>query len=392
VIRKLKVKFVASMMTILFIIFAALIGGINITNHRIIEYQISSLLEIYAAEHNSTSLSNHRFNIIEFSLVRLDADNQIIEITNESNLPMEGEALKAFIEKISDMDKETGSIDGYQFYVRKETYGKVISFTNESSIMAYSTRLLKVSLFGGSIALLILLVISILLSNWMIKPVKDTFEKQKQFVSDASHELKTPISVIGANADVLEHEIGENKWLSYIKSETSRMSKLVNSLLTVARLDDSKRKYNFTEFNLSKAVLNVALPFESTAFEAKIDFRLSIDDNITYKGQKEEIMQLTAILIDNAIKHTDTSGVVEISLKQLSNKKILEVYNTGLGINHWEKSKIFERFYRSDKARSRTSESYGLGLGIAKSIVRNHKGKIDVQSLEGKWAKFIITL
>lgn len=391
-IRKLKVKFVASMMTILFIIFAALIGGINITNHRIIEYQISSLLEIYAAEHNSTSLSNHRFNIIEFSLVRLDADNQIIEITNESNLPMEGEALKAFIEKISDMDKETGSIDGYQFYVRKETYGKVISFTNESSIMAYSTRLLKVSLFGGSIALLILLVISILLSNWMIKPVKDTFEKQKQFVSDASHELKTPISVIGANADVLEHEIGENKWLSYIKSETSRMSKLVNSLLTVARLDDSKRKYNFTEFNLSKAVLNVALPFESTAFEAKIDFRLSIDDNITYKGQKEEIMQLTAILIDNAIKHTDTSGVVEISLKQLSNKKILEVYNTGLGINHWEKSKIFERFYRSDKARSRTSESYGLGLGIAKSIVRNHKGKIDVQSLEGKWAKFIITL
>jgi len=392
VIRKLKVKFVASMMTILFIIFAALIGGINITNHRIIEYQISSLLEIYAAEHNSTSLSNHRFNIIEFSLVRLDADNQIIEITNESNLPMEGEALKAFIEKISDMDKETGSIDGYQFYVRKETYGKVIAFTNESSITAYSTRLLKVSLFGGSIALLILLVISILLSNWMIKPVKDTFEKQKQFVSDASHELKTPISVIGANADVLEHEIGENKWLSYIKSETSRMSKLVNSLLTVARLDDSKRKYNFTEFNLSKAVLNVALPFESTAFEAKIDFRLSIDDNITYKGQKEEIMQLTAILIDNAIKHTHTSGVVEISLKQLSNKKILEVYNTGLGINHWEKSKIFERFYRSDKARSRTSESYGLGLGIAKSIVRNHKGKIDVQSLEGKWAKFIITL
>ena len=391
-IRKLKVKFVASMMTILFIIFAALIGGINITNHRIIEYQISSLLEIYAAEHNSTSLSNHRFNIIEFSLVRLDADNQIIEITNESNLPMEGEALKAFIEKISDMDKETGSIDGYQFYVRKETYGKVIAFTNESSITAYSTRLLKVSLFGGSIALLILLVISILLSNWMIKPVKDTFEKQKQFVSDASHELKTPISVIGANADVLEHEIGENKWLSYIKSETSRMSKLVNSLLTVARLDDSKRKYNFTEFNLSKAVLNVALPFESTAFEAKIDFRLSIDDNITYKGQKEEIMQLTAILIDNAIKHTHTSGVVEISLKQLSNKKILEVYNTGLGINHWEKSKIFERFYRSDKARSRTSESYGLGLGIAKSIVRNHKGKIDVQSLEGKWAKFIITL
>jgi len=226
----------------------------------------------------------------------------------------------------------------------------------------------------------------------MIKPVKDTFEKQKQFISDASHELKTPISVISANADVLENEIGHNKWLSYIKSESTRMNKLVNHLLTLARLDDAKHTYHFTEFNLGKTVLNVALPFESTAFEANIDFSLSIDDRIQYNGQKEEIMQLTAILIDNAIKHTDAGGTVKVTLKQLSGKRFLEVYNPGQGIARKEKSKIFERFYRSDEARSRSLESYGLGLSIAKSIVRNHKGKIEVQSLEGEWAKFTVTL
>ena len=391
-IRKLKVKFVASMMAILIFIFAGLIGAINYSSHNIIEYQISSFLEAYADESIDYSFDDHRFNFIEFYTVRLDSNNQITEVVNNTDLPMEDEDLEAFAKNVLDTNEESGVLNGYQFYVGKGSTGKVIVFTKESTVMAYSSRLLKVSLWGSSIALLILFFISILLSNWMIKPVKDTFEKQKQFISDASHELKTPISVISANADVLENEIGHNKWLSYIKSESTRMNKLVNHLLTLARLDDAKHTYHFTEFNLGKTVLNVALPFESTAFEADIDFSLSIDDRIQYSGQKEEIMQLTAILIDNAIKHTDAGGTVKVTLKQLSGKRILEVYNTGQGIARKEKSKIFERFYRSDEARSRSLESYGLGLSIAKSIVRNHKGKIEVQSLEGEWAKFTVTL
>jgi len=398
-IRQLKIKFIATMMIILSLIFTAIIGGINTVSHVASEYQISSVLRIYADNDgilpdalDSGLVNSRAFDIMQCFSIKMDAGGQITEIINDFNLPIEEMDLDSFIGSALSMNTESGSFDSYRFYLQEKGYGKIIVFTDISILTDYSKRLLKIGVLGGIMGLLVLFIITLFLSNWMINPVKEAFEKQKQFVSDASHELKTPIAVINANADVLENEIGENKWLTYIKSESHRMSQLISGLLSLAKLEDSKQKYSFIEFNLSKAILSIALPFESTAFESKIDFQLSIEENITYKGQKEEIMQVAAILIDNAMKHTNDGGLIKVSLKQPSGKRILEVYNTGKGISRQEKNKIFERFYRVDEARSRDSESYGLGLSIAKSIVKNHKGKIDVQSEEGKWVRFTVTL
>ena len=234
-------------------------------------------------------------------------------------------------------------------------------------------------------------IISLLLSKWIVKPVKESFEKQKRFISDASHELKTPLTIISANADVLEEDIGENKWLNYIKAEALMMNSLVNKLLTLARLESVSNKESFSKINFSKIVMGAAMPFESIAFESGISLNYEIDNDIYIFGDEYELKQVVAILIDNAIKHTENKGHIIVSLKHSRNKVILKVMNDGEEIAIDDREKIFDRFYRGDESRNRDDKRYGLGLAIAKAIVENHKGKIKVEGIGG-WTEFVITL
>ena len=245
----------------------------------------------------------------------------------------------------------------------------------------------------GGVTVLIFFGLAVSLSFWLVRPVKITLDKQKLFISNASHELKTPIAVIKANADVLEAEIGENKWLSYMKIDSARLGELVDELLELARLDDkSGHKLKFEEFNLSELVLQTALPFESRMFEMGKKYETDIQPNIFYKGDISAIKHILSILIDNALKYSDENGEISVRLYMRSNKKIIEVYNTGIGIPKDKLDKIFERFYRVDEARSSQEGGYGLGLSIAREIVYRHKGSISVQSEYGKWVRFIVVL
>ena len=253
-------------------------------------------------------------------------------------------------------------------------------------------RLIKTTILIGSVSFILLSVLVVFLSRKSIEPVQKAFEKQKQFISDASHELKTPLTIISANADVLAGEIGDNKWLNYIQSQAYRMSLLVNDLLNLTRLENNSADMTFSEFNLSQAVLNTALPFECQAFEAHKIFNVDVEKNITIVASERHCKQLFAIFIDNAIKHSDENGEIKVSLKKSGDKKIFSVYNTGSGIRDDEKEKIFERFYRSDDSRSRSTGGYGLGLAIAKSIIDYHKFKLSVENIQGKYIKFIITM
>jgi len=289
-------------------------------------------------------------------------------------------------------DKTSGTLNGYRYLIVDKPYGELLVFVDQRISNAMSDRLLTTSLIIGSITLFVLFFVSLFLANLMVKPVEEAFEKQKRFISDASHELKTPLAVISVNAEVLAGDIGTNKYLSYIQSESTRMNTLVNNLLTLARLDASKNNSVFSTFDLSNAVESIALTFESTAFEAHKNYALKITEDLSYFGDANQIKQVVAILIDNAIKHADENGLVEITLKPVGDKLQLEVLNTGAGIPDDQQDKIFQRFYRYDESRSKTTGGYGLGLAIAKSIVAEHQGKIKVNSEVGSWARFIVIL
>jgi signal transduction histidine kinase len=209
-------------------------------------------------------------------------------------------------------------------------------------------------------------------------------------VSDASHELKTPLAVIEANSDVLASKVGDNKWITYIQNEVQSMNKLVNDLLTLAKME-STNNVSMQKFDLSKEVQMATSVFESMIFEKRIELETNIIDGISFNGDREDIKHLVSILLDNAIKHTMEGKKIIVSAQNEKGEIRIVVKNQGEPIPIEEQDRIFERFYRADKARSRSEKRYGLGLAIAKEIVSKYNGSIGVNSKDG-YTSFIVKL
>ena len=326
---------------------------------------------------------------IDFFIIMADKDGKYLDIRNSD---MTEEVAQQYIDKILDSNAVSGMANNYQFCVEKKSNGTLIVFTDKSGEMNMMKKLKRITVIVGSISVVILSALGYFLSGLIVKPISTAFDKQKQFISDASHELKTPLTVISANADVLAGEIGENKWLTYIMDQTDRMNVLVNDLLNLTRLENNSHDFIQSEFDLSKAITNTALPFECQAFETNKNFVLNIDDGIRTTGSEQHIKQMAAIFIDNALKYSKDGGTVRVSLTTENGRPVFSVYNTGKGVKDSEKDKIFERFYRSDASRNRATGGYGLGLAIAKSIIDKHKFKVSVDNIEGKSICFIVTM
>ncbi len=229
----------------------------------------------------------------------------------------------------------------------------------------------------------VLVVVLYGVSYKILKPVEDSIEKQRQFVSDASHELKTPIAVISANADVLKSSVN-NRYLDSIKNQTDRLGHLVGDLLTLSKIDEGSISLIKSEFNISKEIEKVVLPFEAFAFEKGKTFDLNIEQNISYFGDLESVKKITAILIDNAVKHSDKNSTIKINLSKDGNRTILSVFNNGSQVENTQSHRVFERFYRADESRSRESGGTGLGLAIAKSICDMNRWKISANSIKNE--------
>ncbi|WP_123042468.1 sensor histidine kinase [Cohnella candidum] len=249
----------------------------------------------------------------------------------------------------------------------------------------------------GFAMLIIIYFTSRFFANRSIQPVREAFNKQKQFIADASHELKTPLAVINTNADVLlanddDTIRNQSKWLHHIKSETERMKTLTNDLLYLTEMDDAKTGMIHANFNLSEAVEGVLLTMEAVVFEKELSLDYEIEPNLTVRGNMEQIKQVAMILLDNAIKYTPPKGSINLTLRKRHNDVQLMVANTGDGIPPEHLGRIFDRFYRADPSRSRKHGGYGLGLAIAKSIVEQHKGKISAKSVVGERTTFYVQL
>jgi signal transduction histidine kinase len=216
----------------------------------------------------------------------------------------------------------------------------------------------------------------------VFQPIVESNLKQKQFISNASHELKTPLAVISANADVLK-QAGDNTWLSNIRSQTNRMNVLVGDMLTLAKMDEGKINLINTAFSLSELVVNSTLPFDAVAFEKGKTIDVDVDENVNIVGDEESAKKIINILLDNAVKHADERGEIKVSLKKENGRIALTVFNSGSLVPNIDSSKVFERFYRGDSSRARESGGSGLGLAIARGIADANKWKISAESQYG---------
>ncbi|MBP3808728.1 MAG: HAMP domain-containing histidine kinase [Eubacterium sp.] len=258
-----------------------------------------------------------------------------------------------------------------------------IIIINDASIAKKLRTLLVESLAIFIVIELLLIFISRLLTGWITKPAKEALERQKEFIADASHELKTPLAVIMASSDELVADETSGKYIENIKYESDRMNRLISGLLDLSKLEEDASKESYKEENLSKIVEKTALVFEAVAFEQGITIETDIEDGITLNCSKDEIEKLVSTLLDNAIKHSDKDTAVSICLSKSKSLVNIQITNKGEPIAQGDEEKIFERFYRADKSRSRSENRYGLGLAIAKRIVINHGGSIKASS-DGK--------
>lgn len=297
----------------------------------------------------------------------------------QSSHTITDETINEYALKVAQKSSDKGIIGKYIYKAKRVNPNTIrITLMENEDVILHIRTIFIISAITSVLSLIGIYIIAKKLSKTIVKPVEETFEKQKQFISDASHELKTPLAVIEANADVLENEIGTNKWINYIQNEADSMNKLINELLLLAKIENIDDIKEYKEFDLSKEVEIILSMFESMAYEKQVVIKSKIDANITMNGNKEDIEHIVSTLTDNAIKHTDAKKEVIVELKKEKNDIILEVKNMGEKVPEEEREKIFERFYRINKSRNRKEKRYGLGLAIAKTTIEKYKGKIDV--------------
>jgi len=321
-----------------------------------------------------------------YFLVRFDMDGKIVYTDVNNISSVDEETANAYATEVYASGKNSGKKEEFCYRVQasKDGRGTNIVFLNVDSDRQSMLAVLLISslIFVVGWGLMLLLVIA--LSKRAIRPIAENLEKQKQFVTDAGHEIKTPLAIILANTEAMELHNGESKWSRNIRKQTERLSGLMKNLLTLARMEEGTAPVVMTDLDMSRLTKEVTDSFVESAKLRQIELHTKIASDIKLHANREEMTQLLTILLDNAIKYSTSKSTIKIVLKEKNNLITLSVTNNGETIKKGEEEKIFDRFYRTDKSRNRKNGSYGLGLAIAKNIVTNHNGKISASSSDGK--------
>ncbi len=389
-IKKLRTKFVCIMMTLVVIMLVIIFGLVIVFMSLGLEIQSQRMLDALA---DSPMQMGDRYDIPDdirapFFIIQISARGEIAAAGYSFYNLSDEVTVQELIAQSRESGQQEGVLELYDLRYKRVSrpMGETIIFLDISSQRSTIRSLVTSCVLIGCVSTGVFFAISLLLANWAVAPVEQAWQQQKQFVADASHELKTPLAVIMTNAELLQNpEYGEEdrqQFSGSIFTMSQQMRGLVEGLLELARVDNGAVKMAFSAVNFSELVADGILPFEPLFFERDLQLYSHVEEDITLTGSGGHLKQVLDILLDNALKYAAEQSAVYVRLTRQGSGCLLSVASAGASISPQDMQKIFRRFYRVDSARSRDG-SYGLGLSIAQSIVEEHRGKIWAESDKG---------
>lgn len=408
-IRSLRKKFIIAAMCAIFIVFAVIIGTINTMNYLRLKEHADYMTGLIKEGNGKLPFFNKSdFNKIKkhpkpekisaetpfetrFFYVIFDTDGNII-LSDIKNIAAVNESeARRYAEAVFKDKKQKGFVDIYRFRKSETDEGIKVIFLDCRRELSAAGNLLLISILVFVLGLLAVFVLVLVFSKIVFAPVQESYIRQKQFITDASHEIKTPLTIISANTEVLEMESGRNRWTESIHNQIDRLSTLTGQLLTLARMDEENKISTYGRFLLSQAADETASSFLASAKLANKSIDINIDNDIYMSGDEKQIRQMFNILLDNAVKYSEPDSKIVVSLYKKGSKIIFKTFNQVKDIDKGNNDKIFERFYRRDTSRNSETGGFGIGLSVAKLIVTAHKGKIQAVSKDGRSLSIIVT-
>ena len=418
-IRDLRKKIILVAMLSTMLVLTAIMGVVNFSNYREMldrADEMTALLEqndgkfpeepsrheqddteTPPAKPENDEKDKSRFSVetpfeTRYFTVTVDENGEVTDCDLDRIAAVDEETAEEYTQTAQQKNKTTGFQGIYRYRVTETEDGaKYVFLDCRREISNFRTVLvttISVSLLG----LAAVFVLVVIFSRMVFRPVEESIQKQKRFITDASHELKTPLTIIDANIEVMEMESGESQWTKSTRKQIQRLSGLVQQLVTLSRLDEEKGLEEKCEFNLSEAVSECVQPYESLAQTREKNLTLNIEEDITYTGDERSIRQLAGILMDNAVKYSSENGNITLTLKKKGKKIFLEVYNDADDLPQGKLDVLFERFYRLDSSRNSGTGGSGIGLSVAKAIVQAHKGKITAENKNGRGLTITVIL
>ncbi len=390
-LKRLQRKFVFLTTSISIVVMILIAITINIINYNSIISYSDEILEILINNDFSATTGTPPHPRIprefafttRFFIVHTNENNEAISVNTKNISSINSEDAINYIDIVNKSEENIGTIDDFRFKKTESAFGYSYVFLDiEEDLMGFEDYRLYSILIVGS-AVLLIFILSCLLSKKAVSPIADSFERQKGFITNVSHEFKTPLAIIKADCDVIELDNGEGEWTDSIKTQISRLDALVEDLVSLTKLDE-KVEIIKTDFSLSDAITDTANEFSASIKNAELDVVLSIEQNLSYNGDETSVRNLFSILIQNGVKYSLPQTGLKLSLRANGNKKIFTIENACESIEVGKHNQWFERFYRGDKSRNSRTKGFGIGLSIAKSICDLHGAKISAESKTGK--------
>lgn len=412
-IKKLQRKFVAVAMLSLFIVLLIIIGTVNILNYTRMADDAQRTINILKENDGSFPKPDmkpgHGKEIFKgmspeapyesrYFSVLMDGSGNVSTIDTGKIAGTDTDEAAEYAAKVLECGRTSGFMGQYRFGIKDKDNGKLIIFLYCGRELSNFRAVLLISVGISFVGMLAVFLLLIFFSGRIVKPVSESYEKQKRFITDAGHEIKTPLTIIDADAELVGLDCGENEWLEDIRKQTKRLTALTNDLIYLAKMDEGQKSSTKIEFPLSDVVEETAESFRARAVNENKKLDIDIQPEITYCGDEKAVRQLVSILVDNAVKYSDGTGSISVKLEgqggtsKLSKGFRLQVFNSCEHIEPESVKHLFDRFYRAEQSRNSQTGGYGIGLSVAKAVVDAHKGKITADTADGKSLRITVVM
>lgn len=404
-IKKYRIRFIVIAMCSTAVVLLLILGAINYYNYVKIDESSDVILNIIVKNggefptkftpgadgyENASGITLETPFEARYFSATTTKDGEIISLNLKKIAAITPEDAAKYLETVSRRKKTSGRIDGYKYAVAERGSNKLYVFLDCNRALSSCDAFLLSSVIIGTIGLIGVFLLILVLSKAALLPIEESYKKQKAFITNASHDIKTPLTVINTEADLINMDYGKNEYADEIKKQVLKLNALTEKLVFLSKMEELEN-CPLTDFNVSALMNSVIKPFETIAKNKNLNFTWKIEDDVVAVGNEELISQVFSLVLDNAVKYCSKDGDVSVTLEKSGKQCEVSVFNDVDEIEPGKHPEFFERFYRGDEARNSKKEGNGIGLSVAKAIMENHKGKIFAESKDGKSVTIYLT-